>query len=43
MSPDIEKLEDPSLTDLEDQHDLSIEAPPESIQPENQTRKSEFT
>jgi hypothetical protein len=50
MSSDIEKMDDPSLTDLEDHHDSSLknggsdlEKSPEVIQPEIQTHKSEFT
>jgi hypothetical protein len=50
MSSDIEKMEDPSLTDLEDQHDPSpkngesdLEKAPGVIQPEIQTHKPEFT
>jgi hypothetical protein len=50
MSSDIEKMEDPSLTDLEDQHDSStnngesdLEKSPEVIQPEIQIHQPEFT
>jgi hypothetical protein len=50
MSSDIEKMEDSSLTDLEDQHDSSpknresdVEKSPGVIQPETETHKSEFT
>jgi hypothetical protein len=50
MSSDIEKMEDPSLTDLEDQHDSSpnngesgLEKSLEVIQPGIQIHKPEFT
>jgi hypothetical protein len=50
MSSDIENMEDPSLTDLEDQHDSSpkngesdLEKSSEVIRPEIQTHKPEFT
>ena len=50
MSSDIEKMEDPSLTDLDDQHisspkngESDLEKSIGVIQPEIQPPKSEFT